>query len=126
MMKVYIAGPMSGYPAFNYPRFFEVAQQLRERGFDPINPAALDDPETLSQVMASPDGKIDGQLNGQTYGDFLSRAVKTLVEHADAVCVLEGWLQSRGAKTEVAVAHVWHKPVYEVSELLTGEAEVDF
>lgn len=38
-MKVYIAGPMSGIPEFNYPAFNTAEGQLFVAGFMPLNPA---------------------------------------------------------------------------------------
>jgi len=36
---IYIAGPMSGLPEFNYPAFFAAAEQLTAAGYDVLNPA---------------------------------------------------------------------------------------
>lgn len=38
-MKVYISGPMTGLPEFNYPAFFAAAEALEARGYETINPA---------------------------------------------------------------------------------------
>lgn len=39
MIKLYLCGPMTGLPAFNYPAFDTAAAQLRGAGFDVFNPA---------------------------------------------------------------------------------------
>ena len=39
MKRIYVAGPMSGLPAFNFPAFHEAAADLRACGFDVVNPA---------------------------------------------------------------------------------------
>lgn len=45
-MKVYIAGPMTGLPEFNFPLFFEAEELLKGHGFEVINPAREDGIDT--------------------------------------------------------------------------------
>src|SRR3546814_10570753 len=40
---IYIAGPMSGYPEWNYPAFFRAEYTLEREGWDVKNPARKDD-----------------------------------------------------------------------------------
>lgn len=104
-MNIYIAGPMQGIPKFNYPMFDRVAQKLREKGHHVISPAEMDDEKTREVAMASEDGAfVDGRINGSTWSDFLSRDVKVVTDHADAICLLPGWVKSKGAKLEAYVA----------------------
>jgi hypothetical protein len=105
-MKVYLGGPMTGIPQFNFPAFDAAATDLRERGFDVLSPAELDDPVTLAAALASPDGAPgSGSTNGETWGDFLARDVKLIADgDLDAVVVLPGWERSRGARLETFVA----------------------
>lgn len=42
-MKLYLAGPMSGRPQLNFPAFHKAAQELRELGYEVVNPAELDE-----------------------------------------------------------------------------------
>ena len=39
MTRVYIAGPMTGLPDFNYPAFNAAAAKLRALGLEVLNPA---------------------------------------------------------------------------------------
>ena len=39
MRRIYIAGPMTGQPEFNFPAFHAVAARLRQAGAEAINPA---------------------------------------------------------------------------------------
>lgn len=41
-MKVYLSGPMTGYPNFNFPAFNERAAEWRREGWDVFNPAETD------------------------------------------------------------------------------------
>jgi hypothetical protein len=41
IMKIYIAGPMTGYPDYNRTAFFSKAKELMEEGHIVLNPALL-------------------------------------------------------------------------------------
>lgn len=105
--KVYIAGPMTGYPQFNHPAFIDMAERLRAQGIEVISPAELDDPKIRAISMASVDGSIATiESHGMTWGDFLARDVKLLADDGiGAVVVLPGWEKSRGARLETFVAN---------------------
>lgn len=77
-MRIYIAGPMSGYPDHNFPTFNEAAALLAQLGHEPVNPAAT------------------GLVDGWTWKDYLRLDVK-LVANCDALALLPGWEASRGA-----------------------------
>lgn len=105
MLKVYLAGPMTGLPQFNFPAFDAAASQLRDRGYDVVSPAELDDPETRKAALASPDGAPGtGSHEGETWGDFLARDVKLIADGGiEAIFVLPGWHRSRGARLETFI-----------------------
>lgn len=111
-MRIYIAGPMSGIPQFNIPAFDYAAERLRAAGCDAVSPAELDDPKTRQAALDSPDGEIQGTLNGETWGDFLARDVKLVADGIDAVALLPGWEGSRGAQLEVFVARLCKLPIF--------------
>lgn len=94
----YLAGPMSHIPQFNFPAFDDAAAQLRERGFTIVSPAELDKPEVRARALASMDGNPD-EHDG-TWGDFLSRDIKIVVDQVKGVILLPGWVRSRGARLE--------------------------
>lgn len=39
--RIYISGPMTGLPDFNFPAFHDAAARLRERGHEVANPAEI-------------------------------------------------------------------------------------
>jgi hypothetical protein len=82
---IYIAGPMTGLPDYNYPAFFDAACELALRGFVPANPGNLGAGE-------------------MPYKEYLKAGIKLLLT-CDAVALLDGWENSRGAKLEYQVAH---------------------
>jgi hypothetical protein len=119
MTTLYIAGPMTGYPQFNFPAFAEAAATLRSQGLTIISPAEEDEQHGVAQVaITSTDGKLDanGKIAGQTWGDLLSRDVKIVADLVDGVAVLKNWERSKGAKLEVTVALLAGKTVYAYHE----------
>lgn len=106
---IYLAGPMSGIPRFNFPAFDDATRLLRSAGWEVRSPAELDGPDR-EWIMASPDGILPSDRPWQ---EFLARDV-ALVSRKDThgVVVLPGWEASRGANLEVCVARALGKPVY--------------
>jgi hypothetical protein len=96
-MKIYLAGPMSGIPANNFPAFDAAAAWLRRMEFDVVSPAELDDPTDRAIALA------DG-VSEKTWGDFLARDVKLLADGGvQGIVFLPSWGNSRGAKLEATV-----------------------
>jgi len=85
---VYIAGPMTGLPSFNYPAFHAAAAAWRAAGWAVENPAE----------------NFGGDKN-RTYREYITAALRQLVT-CDAIALLPGWTQSKGAVLERHVAEV--------------------
>ena len=115
-MRLYVAGPMTGIPQFNFPAFDRAAYELRRHDFDVVSPAELDNDEDRAAAMASPDGSALDYGNGvkSTWGDFLSRDVKLITDGGiEAIVVLPGWERSRGARLETFVGAAMNGlPIY--------------
>jgi hypothetical protein len=84
-MRIYIAGPMTGLPEFNYPSFHAVAQTLRDEGFAVVNPAEI-----------CPDFEA-------TWEYYMRNALTGMLT-CDAIYLLKGWDKSKGACLEKHVA----------------------
>ncbi|UCG32149.1 MAG: DUF4406 domain-containing protein [Phycisphaerales bacterium] len=97
--RLYLAGPMSGYPKHNFPLFNRVATRLRDMGYHVFNPA---------------ENKDGGKLRPRSFYMWLD--IPALLE-SEAVVVLPGWEHSRGASLEVWLAVDLDIPVYQCSEL---------
>lgn len=91
-MRLYVSGPMTGIPEWNFPAFNAAAEQLRAYGYDVVNPA---------------DGGAD---EATTWAEYLKEDLRLLLA-CDGVATLPGWTGSRGACLEVHVARALGMPV---------------
>lgn len=100
-MRVYVAGPMRGYPEFNFPAFLTAAAALAEGGHEPINPAQQD-----LDVGFIPEGLTGWEPLDELGFDLRASLAWDLdqVCAADAIYLLPGWERSSGARAEVAAA----------------------
>ena len=90
-MKIYIAGPITG--VIDYKRRFQAAERrLKRMGHTVINPALL--PEGLGNTE-----------------DYM-KICYPMIDSCDAVYVLDGWRESKGACLEVKHAEAESKKVY--------------
>lgn len=112
-MRLYIAGPMTHIPQFNFPAFDAMAVALRESGYDVVSPAELDDPVDRAAALASPDGSHLSYGTGvkKTWGQFLARDVILIADGdavgpIDGIVVLPDWHKSRGARLETFVGRM--------------------
>ena len=86
-MKIYLAGPMSYLPMFNYPAFDKAAARLRKAGHTVFNPADNDRDKGYSQEIADAGGVVSPKLKRQIIQDDLL----WIINEADAIAYLPGW-----------------------------------
>ncbi len=108
--RVYLAGPMRGYPDFNFPAFHDAARWLRHEGFEVWSPAENDESEGFDPTK-------DEALPLRHY----MKTDLPAVCDSDLVVVLPGWANSEGAKLEVHVASRCSIPVYELGEIMFAD-----
>ena len=85
MKRLYLAGPMSSLPDFNYPAFDRRAAELRALGWIVENPA---------ENPVPPCGSWAG---------YMRMALRQL-STCDAIHLLPGWEASKGARLEWLIA----------------------
>lgn len=100
-MILYLAGPMTGYPEYNFPAFDNAAAWLRDQGHLVFNPAENDRANGFDAAGLKGHEAAD---HGFSLRDALKADLSWICDHADAVALLDGWTASKGAQAEVALA----------------------
>lgn len=100
----YLAGPMSGYPQFNFPAFQAAAWALRMQGYPIISPHEEDPPEIQVRAWNSPTGTEPLGAEGEAvWGDRLAHDVKLISNGVYGLIMLPHWGESKGACLEATV-----------------------
>ena len=86
MKTVFISGPMTGIPMYNYPAFCKAEEELRDRGFAVINTA-----------------HNFGQEITLDHNQYMRMCFHQLL-CVDAIYQLDGWRHSEGATAENILA----------------------
>ena len=103
-MKLYLAGPMTGLPEFNFPAFDRAADILAAAGYTVFNPAQMD-----RDVGFNP---TSTEVSKEFLRDALRRDLSAICE-CDAIAMLPGWEKSGGAMVEWTLAkHLGLKIMY--------------
>lgn len=106
-MKVYLAGPMRGIPHFNFPAFHAGAAELRAHGHEVFNPAERDNERHGTDISADNlTGSEDhaAAAHGFSLREALAADMNFICLHAEAIALLPGWDNSKGALAEMATA----------------------
>lgn len=88
--RIYLAGPMAGYPERNYPAFMRAAKALRDLGYEVYNPAEY-------------------EANGTDefpFREAFTEYTNYILNRADIIALLPGYENSVGASAELALARV--------------------
>lgn len=107
MERIYIAGPMRGYPELNFPSFFKAEDEWRERGWIVVNPAQMDLDDGYNPYE---DPNIE--VNGISFTEAMARDLPA-VASCHAIALLPGWEKSVGANTELKHALELGRKVYD-------------
>lgn len=106
-MNVYLAGPMRGLKNFNFPAFYAAAAELRALGHTVFNPAERDNEAHGSDISKdNPTGSEEVAVAqyGFNLREALGADLAWICSTADAIALLPGWLNSKGAQAEYATA----------------------
>lgn len=106
-MRVYLSGPMSGLPEFNYPAFKAAALQLERFGFEVVNPAENGLPKEAAWEQHM---RLDIQL----------------MLDCDGLVMLSGWENSKGARIERRLAMELGLPVGDLETVLAFQCRPKF
>jgi uncharacterized protein DUF4406 len=106
-MKLYLAGPMRGYPKFNFPAFHRAAAALRARGHFVFSPAEKDIQRHGTDISVGNATGSEAEAaakHGFNLRIALSEDLAWICAEAEGIALLPGWQKSRGAKAEYAAA----------------------
>lgn len=105
MKRIYIAGPMQGIKDFNFPAFHEAAKTWRDNGWEVFSPAERDIKLHGAAVGNAPTGNLNEiKDTGFNLRQALADDLTWIALNADAICMLKGWENSKGAQAEWALA----------------------
>jgi hypothetical protein len=93
-LRVYLAGPMTGYKDLNHPEFHAATERLREAGFVVENPAELSKPEERKPWS------------------WWMRRCLSMMFTCDAIVTLPNSIFSVGARSEAFLGGLFDMPVY--------------
>jgi len=98
LKKIYISGPISNQPNLNREAFYQEAERIRTMGNQPVNPHGIgaEIENKLSHVwdFLTEDGK---------WREYMVEDIRALLK-CDAIHLLPGWENSRGAVIEEMIA----------------------
>lgn len=95
-MKLYVAGPITGYPRGNKEAFDDAAWRLSEAGYDVVNPR-------------------DSGFAARPWKYYMRLGLKGMLE-CEGLALLDEWGKSRGACLEVYIAKELEMPIKIVDE----------
>ena len=101
---IYLSGPMTGLPQFNYPTFYAAAAKLRALGYVVENSA--ENPEPLCKSWAG----------------YMRLALAQLVR-CEIIVRLPGWQNSRGAVIESSISRILGMDVQDYTSFIAGAGE---
>ena len=126
-MKVYISGPMRGYPEFNYPAFNTAAAKWRQAKLvtvpetdlaasftyiSPTTPTYNHLSVKLDDITVINPAENFGGDSSRTYEEYMKLDFEHVL-NSDAIALLPGWEKSEGATKELLVAQTIGLKVYD-------------
>ena len=122
-LTIYLSGPMTGYKDYNYPKFERVTSQLKEKGYNIVNPSSGVMPMliggeeiTVEELHKRVDEKTITDL--EAWAVFMRGDIAKLVKDCNAIYLLKGWKGSKGARAEMSMAKTFKMKVFVEGDLL--------
>jgi hypothetical protein len=98
-LTYYLSGPMTGIEKHNFPAFEEATRNLRAKGFKILSAHEIDHGEEVIGQGSLP------------WEQYLKNDLTVMIEQAQGIVLLPGWLRSRGAWLELVIARGLGYPV---------------
>lgn len=121
----YVAGPMSGIKAANFPAFIAADHWLRDNGWSTFNPAVHElergiVPEEILDMSEDFFTEL-AELGFEFDKSHALRRDMNAIADADSIILLEGWETSSGATLELRAAVWTNKNVHLLYKHTEGE-----
>lgn len=119
--RIYLAGPMTGIPFFNYPAFDAAATELRAAGHEVFNPAEHDK-VMFGKDISNATGSAEQAAaeHGFDRRAALKADLSWICDHACTIALLPGWASSSGARAEKALADALGLDVMQLDQELVA------
>ena len=111
-MRLYLAGPMRGYEAFNKAMFDAEQMRLERAGYGVASPVKLDEGASWDLTTMT-----EADLPADWRRQVLRRDAKAIAG-SDGLALLPNWSDSEGVAWEIACARFLGIPVQEVQTWL--------
>lgn len=108
-MRIYLAGPMTGYKDLNHPMFDRIAAALRAEGYEVVSPAEMDREIGIDASAANPYANLKGDPT-----EIMRMDLRHVLD-CDGIAMLPGWIDSSGARLERVVAESTGRKVFVVT-----------
>lgn len=102
-MKIYLAGPMSNIPFFNFPAFHAYQAQLEAQGHEVFSPARQTNEQYRADVSAGNANGDEAQAakdHGFDRRKAMAADMVWICGEADAIAMMPRWAESKGATAE--------------------------
>ena len=92
-LKIFIAGPIRGYPYYDLDKFDAYENLLKDRGIECVNPGRIS--------RKFKEDEVNNDIN--VYNEMV-RLQQEAEKTCNAILLLDGWQWSKGVKLEVKTA----------------------
>lgn len=120
-MNIYVSGPMTGLPEFNFPAFDEVSAALRTAGHAVFSPAdndrvrwlalGVEDIKTVPGFTAGDAWEYGKHSQDISTESLFRDDFNYIVNGCNLMVMLNGWEKSTGARYERAIAEALNIPI---------------
>lgn len=111
-LMIYVAGKMTGVSLYNFPAFDAAAERWTARGYIVTTPADI----TRAVWREKRGCEFDPARDRCEYGDALLCEMfardAAAAARADMIMLLPGFVSSKGARIEIAIAYQLGKPMF--------------
>lgn len=90
---VFISGPMTGKPGYNFKAFDEWERRINEAGGGAVNPARISRQYKAEKILE----------HGEEFKEMVERQLAELYG-CDTILLLDGWEKSSGVRAELKAA----------------------